>query len=155
MNKDNTFDIVNEDLASRIYEEVSELKSLEKPNTIDSGMDADDKLIANTYKKIDKLLLDQKINLIMNLGRNHKELGELHKFVEMSEKSRNSAIRRLREKIAFDESQRKSQLVLNNTQICKNDVISNNEEENNSDDHEEKPKKILKNKKNTKTTHDD
>lgn len=101
-------DCNTEKITNKIYETVSELKSIENPNSINLDMDPNDKTIIRTYDKIINLPLEKKLILISGLGKNHAELGSNHKFTEMSKRSQKNSILRLKEKVAFLESQKKS-----------------------------------------------
>lgn len=106
----NNIDITNEDIAAQIYEKVSEIKSLEKPTIIEAEMD--NKTIELTYNKINELSFSKKISLISKLGKNHRDLGNSHNFTELSHRAIKNSKNRLKEKIAYLELQRKSNLIV-------------------------------------------
>lgn len=97
-----------EELSAKICETIGELKSIENPHSIESGMKPDDPIINQTYTKLKQIPLKKKLSYISTLGKNHVDLGNSHKFIEMSEGSRTRAINRLKEKIAFLESEKNS-----------------------------------------------
>ena len=91
----NPIDISDEDLEGRIYETSAELNSLENPGTITSDMTSDSKLIEDMYKKISNMPRDKVMKLLANFGRNHEELGESHRFTEMTQSHQKNAKQRL------------------------------------------------------------
>lgn len=107
MNKD---DISDEDLLKQINETKAELKSIESPQIIESDTSLDPEVVEEFYEKMKKMPRDKLSNLLANLGRNHKDLGNSHQFTGMTDRAQKSAKQRLREKLSYLQMKRKTKV---------------------------------------------
>jgi hypothetical protein len=122
-NNDSDSDISIEELDEEINESKAQLRSYDNPQTIESDATLDPKMIEDLYEKMKKMPMDKLTNLLTNLGKNHKDLGENHQFIDTSEKTQKSAKQRIKEKIAYLNMKRKSKVVIKQEEYKKQEII--------------------------------